>query len=77
MTNAGLIHIKDLNKLTILNVAGTAVTDAGLEHLKDFKSLIWLNMCGTKVTAKGLEAFHSAVPACKIEHDGGVIEPRK
>jgi hypothetical protein len=31
----------------------------------------------TKVTAKGLEEFHAAVPGCKIEHDGGTIEPKK
>jgi len=28
------------------------------------------------VTAKGLETLHAALPACKIEHDGGVIEPK-
>jgi hypothetical protein len=31
----------------------------------------------TKVTGKGLEEFHAAVPGCKIEHDGGFIEPKK
>jgi hypothetical protein len=29
------------------------------------------------VSAKGLEAFRAAVPACRIEHDGGTIEPKK
>jgi len=30
----------------------------------------------TKVTAKGLESFRVAMPGCRIEHDGGVIEPK-
>jgi len=28
------------------------------------------------MTAKGLETLHAALPACKIEHDGGTIEPK-
>ncbi len=74
VTDVGLVHLKDLNTLTILNIGKTAVTDAGLEHLKDIKSLNWLNMCGTRVTAKGLAAFAATLPACKIEHDSGIIE---
>jgi len=29
------------------------------------------------VTAAGVADFHAAVPGCRIEHDGGVIEPKK
>jgi hypothetical protein len=29
------------------------------------------------VTAKGLADFHAALPGCRIEHDGGAIEPKK
>ncbi|WOI45566.1 hypothetical protein [Acidovorax sp. BLS4] len=48
-----------------------------LERLKGLKGLAHLDVRKTKVTAEGLEAFHAAVPACKILHDGGVIEPKK
>jgi len=30
----------------------------------------------TGVTAAGVAQFHAAVPGCRIQHDGGVIEPR-
>ena len=60
-----------------LLVHETAVTDAGLAHLKGLRSLAVLNVKKTKVTAKGLAEFHAAVPGCKIEHDGGVIEAEK
>jgi hypothetical protein len=63
--------------LAQVNLYGTPVTDAGLEHLKELKSLTGLNLKGTKVTPKGLDELHAAIPGCKIEHDGGVIEPKK
>src|SRR4051812_45866951 len=50
--------------------------DAGLAHFKDSKHLTELYVKGVKVTAKGLEEFQAALPACRIEHDGGVIEPK-
>ena len=53
------------------------MTDAGLAQFKDCKGLTELDVRKTQVTAKGLEAFHAAVPGCKIEHDGGAIEPQK
>jgi hypothetical protein len=31
----------------------------------------------TGVTAKGVGALHAVVPGCRIEYDGGVIEPKK
>ena len=31
----------------------------------------------TKVTLKFIEEFARAVPGCRIEHDGGIIEPKK
>jgi len=72
VTGAGLVYFKEL---TTLGLSGTAVTDAGLAHLKDCKRLKVLYVQKTKVSAKALAEFHAAVPDCKIEHDGGVIEP--
>ena len=77
VTDAGLVHLKELKDLTMLYLGSTKVSDAGLVHLKELKNLTSLDLRETKVTVKGLEAFHAAVPACKIEHDGGVIEPKK
>lgn len=77
VTDAGLAHMKDCKGLGYLGLFGTAVTDAGLASFQDRKSLAYVGLRGTKVTAQGLAAFHAAVPGCRIEHDGGVIEPTK
>ena len=34
VTDAGLVHLKDLTKLTTLILAGTSVTKAGVAELK-------------------------------------------
>jgi serine/threonine protein kinase len=74
VTDAGLGHLKKLQSLTLLGLGGPAVTDAGLGSFKDRKGLTLLNVRKTQVTAKGVAEFHAAVPGCKIEHDGGVVE---
>ena len=53
------------------------MTDAGLALFQECKGLAYLNLAGTKVTAKALAAVHADVPGCKIDHDGGTIEPKK
>ncbi|MFO0804778.1 MAG: protein kinase [Gemmataceae bacterium] len=77
ITDTGLAHFKDCKGFVGINLINTQITDAGLAHLNDCKGLKLLEVKKTKVTAKGLEEFHAAVPGCKIEHDGGVIEPKK
>ena len=79
LTDAGLAHFGTCNKLRYLNVYNCPnVTDAALPHFKGCKELGLLNVVRCpKVTVKALEAFHQALPRCRIEHDGGVIEPKK
>jgi serine/threonine protein kinase len=77
VTDAGLAHFKECKGLGYLGLFGTKVTDAGLTSFQDCKGLGYLGLRGTKVTAKALAAFHAAVPGCRIEHDGGTIEPKK
>jgi serine/threonine protein kinase/uncharacterized membrane protein len=76
VSDAGLAHFKDCKSLTYLNLSNTQVSDAGLAHFKDCKGLTNLKVQKTKVTANALEEFHAAIAGCKIEHDGGVIEPQ-
>jgi hypothetical protein len=52
------------------------VSDASLVHLKDGKLLRNLRLLGTKVTAVGIDELIRALPNCRIEWDGGVIEAR-
>jgi serine/threonine protein kinase len=76
VSDAGLSRFRNLKGLTTLWLGGLPVTDVGLANLRDCKELTYLYVGKTKVTAKGLAAFHAAVPGCKVEHDGGVIEPQ-
>jgi len=77
VSDAGLERLKELAGLTHLYLGVTTVSDAGLAHLKELKGLTYLDLRKTGVTAKGLEALHAALPACRIDHDGGSIEPKK
>ena len=76
VTDAGMPHLKRCTGLTELWLNDTALTDAGLRQLKDLGSLTFLDVKHTAVTPKGLEDFHNARPNCRVEHDGGTIEPR-
>jgi serine/threonine protein kinase len=76
VTDVGLAHLKEHKFLRDLRLDGTKMTDAGLEHLKGLKSLVFLSVRQTKVTAKGVADLAAALPGCRIEHDGGVIEPK-
>ena len=75
VTDAGLAHFKDCRNLTNLYLAGIQVSDVGLERLSVFAKLGSVNVIRTKVTEAGVKKLSAALPGCKIEWDGGVIEP--
>src|SRR5438477_11007383 len=54
ITDAGLEHLKGLNKLQVLNLYNTKITDAGLAHLEGLTSLTTLLLNNTPVTDAGL-----------------------
>src|SRR5262249_55590819 len=54
----------------------TQVSDASLTNLKACKNLTMLYLQRTKVTAAMIEELKTAIPRCRIEWDGGVIEPK-
>jgi Leucine-rich repeat (LRR) protein len=74
--DGGLEYLKGLKRLELLYVDGTKVTDGGLELLHDLESLKNLNVVKTKVTDPGIKNLAAALPSCRIEWDGGVIEPK-
>ena len=74
VTGAGLAHLQAC-KLQAIDLNNTAVNDAGLEHLKGQSALTHVKVWKTKVTAEEVRALSLALPKCKIEWDGGVIEP--
>ena len=54
VTDSGLVHLKRLTKLELLNLDGTKVTDAGLAHLSGLTRLLGLDLSNTKITDAGL-----------------------
>ena len=77
LTDAGLATFKDGVKLTDLALNDTAVTDASVPVIQGFAGLTRLNVKKTKLTADGVKHLAEKLPKCTIEHDGGVIEPKK
>jgi hypothetical protein len=55
----------------------TGVTDAGLPQLEGLGRLEHLNLKQTAVTAPAVKKLAAALPRCRIEWNGGVIEPAK
>ena len=55
ITDAGLVHIKNMKRLGDLELTDTGVTDAGLAHLTELGDLGILSLYGTKVTNVGLQ----------------------
>jgi Leucine-rich repeat (LRR) protein len=53
VTSAGLVHLKDLKTLEILNVCLTAVDDRGLEHLAGLTNMRRMVVCSSKITGTG------------------------
>ncbi len=76
VTDAGLANFKDCKNLQWLALIGVQVDDAGLAPFKDCTNLTTLDVQKTKVTAAGIDELKKTLPQCKIEWDGGVIEPK-
>ena len=74
LSNQSLEHLTSLLALRQLMIQNTLIDDEGLKHLAASK-LISLNVRGTKVTETGVKQLAAALPQCRIEWDGGVIEP--
>lgn len=54
ITDGGLVHVKKLYRLRVLDLQGVKVTDAGLKQLKGLDRLSSLVLCATRVTDAGL-----------------------
>jgi hypothetical protein len=54
VSDAGLVHLDGLTKLSVLGLCGTQVTDAGLAHLKGFTQLSRLDLSTTHVSDAGM-----------------------
>ncbi|MBA4192004.1 MAG: hypothetical protein C0467_28835 [Planctomycetaceae bacterium] len=74
--DAGVANFKDCKDMQEFNLHDTGVSDVGLEHLAGLTSLRTARLKKTKVTEAGVKKLAAALPGCKIEWDGGVIEPK-
>jgi len=76
ISDAGLAHLAKAAKLWLVHVdANPGVTDAGLDSLAKMPELKKVSLRGTKATIAGIDRLKKALPQCRIEWDGGVIEP--
>ncbi|HEV3436751.1 MAG TPA: sigma-70 family RNA polymerase sigma factor, partial [Gemmata sp.] len=74
---AGLAVFWDCKHLRELNLEATEIGDRSLPQIKGYSALRYLVVRKTKFTAGDVSELAIALPLCKIEHDGGVIEPTR
>ncbi len=76
VSDTGISYLRDSPDLRHLNVHATQVSDRGLDLLATHHNLVELRVHQTKATAAGVSKFSNSEPQCRIEWDGGVIEPK-
>jgi len=69
VTDAGLVHMKNLRGLQDLFLNDNQISDVGIDNIKGCRNLVYLNLRGTKVTAAGGARLRQALPKCKIDWD--------
>ncbi len=55
VTSAGLVHLRALKNLEVLNVCLTAVSDDGFEHLAGMTKMKRMVVCSSKITGSGFK----------------------
>ncbi len=55
VTSDGLVHLKDLKALEILNICLTACDDSGFEHLAALTNMKRMVICASKITGSGFK----------------------
>jgi hypothetical protein len=73
ITDAGLVHLKGLTTLKILNLGGLPVSDEGLDVLKDLPNLEVLYLQNTKVRGPGLGRLKSLPRLAVVLLDSSAI----
>lgn len=66
ISDAGLVHVKNLKDLESLNVYHSTVTDAGLVHFEGLTRLRDLDVGETKVTDAGVSKLKKVLPKLNV-----------
>jgi hypothetical protein len=66
VTDADLIHLKDLQELRTIGLTGTAISDAGLVHLEKLESLRWIWLPKKTVTKEGAARLKASRPGITV-----------
>jgi Leucine-rich repeat (LRR) protein len=73
-TDADVIPLAALPKLTMVDLSELGITDATLDAFaQDAPRLGWLDVKKTDVTATGVARFHAARPEVRLSWDGGEV----
>jgi hypothetical protein len=65
--DAGLVQLKRMTQLGMLDLSGTSVSDAGLSNLKGMTRLQWLYISSTQTSAAGDQELKQAMPKLDIQ----------
>jgi hypothetical protein len=75
LTDGDAQALGSLKQVEELILTQNRLSDAALSALTDLAKLRRLRVARNEVTAEGLHKLAAALPKCRIEHDGGVIDP--
>ncbi len=73
----GIKSFRNCRHLIRLDVADTKVGDVGLKEVAGLTGLRRVLLTQTNVTPEGVEMLRKALPLCRIEWNGGIVEPGK
>ena len=66
ISDAGLVYLKGLTELDLLNIFGTQVTDVDLVHFKAMTNIQTLFLTDTNLTAAAFADLQKALPYSSI-----------
>ncbi|MEZ5948428.1 MAG: SUMF1/EgtB/PvdO family nonheme iron enzyme [Planctomycetaceae bacterium] len=75
LTPVSIQYLNALPRLTTLGLGSAADSDLELLQQLSQVKVLDLNYGSTKLTKTGIENLHRAMPHCRIEWDGGIVEP--
>ncbi|MFO0811642.1 MAG: hypothetical protein U0796_00375 [Gemmatales bacterium] len=73
VTDAGVVHLKNLQSLEVLDLSNTPVTDTCIPYLAKLTTLRKLYLIGTHITSTGEGILSKILPDCEVIMKRGTI----